>query len=115
MSFGQAVSTCFSKYVTFGGRAGRPEYWYWVLFTVIAAIVLAIIDRAMPFAVLQTAFEVATFLPSLAVFVRRLHDTDHSGWWWLIVLIPLIGLILLIVWLCRRGTNGPNRFGLAPV
>jgi uncharacterized membrane protein YhaH (DUF805 family) len=114
MSFGQAISTVFSKYVTFGGRAGRSEYWYWALFTVVAAVVLTIIDLALPYGVLGLAFDVATFLPSLAVMIRRLHDTDRSGWWWLMVLIPLIGWIVLIVWLCRRGTYGPNRFGLAP-
>ena len=114
MTFGQAISACFSKYATFDGRAGRPEYWYWVLFTVIAAAVLAIIDLALPYHVLERAFEVATFLPSLAVTFRRLHDVDRSGWWWLIVLIPLVGAIVLIVWLARRGTDGPNRFGPAP-
>jgi uncharacterized membrane protein YhaH (DUF805 family) len=114
MTFGQAVSTGFSKYATFGGRAGRSEYWYWVLFNLVAAVVLAIIDLALPYRVLELAFDVATFLPSLAVMIRRLHDTDHSGWWWLIALLPLIGWIVLIVWLCRRGTDGPNRFGLVP-
>jgi len=114
MSFGQAVSTCFSKYVTFGGRAGRPEYWYWVLFTVVASMVLAIVDLALPYNVLQLAFDVATFLPSVAVLIRRLHDVDRSGWWWLIVMIPIIGWILLIVWLCQRGMDRPNRFGSAP-
>jgi uncharacterized membrane protein YhaH (DUF805 family) len=114
MSFGQAVSTCFSKYVTFAGRARRPEYWYWVLFAIVASIVLAIIDLALPFNVLTLAFDVATLLPGLAVLVRRLHDTDHSGWWWLIGLIPVIGWILLLVWVCTRGTDGPNRFGPAP-
>jgi uncharacterized membrane protein YhaH (DUF805 family) len=114
MSFGQAVSTCFSKYATFAGRARRPEYWYWVLFGVVASIVLAIIDLALPFNVLTLAFDVATLLPGLAVLIRRLHDTDHSGWWWLIGLIPVIGWILLLVWVCTRGTDGPNRFGPAP-
>jgi len=114
MSFGQAVSTCFSKYATFAGRATRPEYWYWVLFAVVASIVLAIIDLALPYNVLTLAFDVATLLPGLAVLIRRLHDTDHSGWWWLIGLIPVIGWILLLVWVCTRSMDGPNRFGPAP-
>jgi uncharacterized membrane protein YhaH (DUF805 family) len=113
MTFGQAVNACFSKYVTFSGRAGRSEYWYWVLFTAIAAVVLLIIDRALPHHVLQPAFEVATFLPGLAVLIRRLHDIDRNGWWWLIAFIPLVGVIVLLVWLCRGGSPGPNRFGPA--
>jgi uncharacterized membrane protein YhaH (DUF805 family) len=114
MSFGQAVGTCFSNYATFSGRATRPEYWYWVLFSIVASVVLAIIDLALPYNVLQLAFDVATLLPGLAVLIRRLHDVDRSGWWWLIVLIPIIGWILLIVWACTRGTDGPNRFGPPP-
>ncbi len=114
MSFGQAVSTCFSKYVTFEGRAGRPEYWYWMLFTIVATMVMAIIDLALPYNVLELAFDVATLLPSLAVLIRRLHDIDRSGWWCLIGLIPVIGWILLIVWMCTRGTEGANHFGPVP-
>jgi len=114
MSFGQAISTCFSKYVTFDGRAARPEYWYWVLFAVVASLVLAIIDHALSFGVLQILFVLATFLPGLAVLIRRLHDVDRSGWWWLIAFVPVVGVILLIVWLCQPGTPGPNRFAPAP-
>ncbi len=114
MSFGQAVSTCFSKYATFGGRATRPEFWYWALFTIVASVVLAIVDLALPYNVLRLAFDVAVFLPSLAVQIRRLHDVDRSGWWLLIGLIPIIGWITLIVWQCMRGTDGPNRFGPPP-
>ena len=113
MSFGQAVSTCFSNYATFAGRAGRSEYWYWALFVLIAAVVLAIVDLMLPYRALQIIFELATFLPGLAVLFRRLHDTDRSAWWWLIVLIPVVGAILLLVWVCQRGTDGPNRFGPA--
>ncbi len=57
----------------------------------------------------------ATFLPSLAMGVRRLHDTDRSGWWWLLSFIPLIGIIVLIVFWCSEGTRGPNRFGPDPL
>lgn len=114
MSFSQAVSRGFSRYLTFGGRASRSEYWYWVLFTFIASIVLAIIDIVLPYSVLQIVFLLATLLPGLAVMIRRLHDLDRSGWWWLILLVPAVGAILLIVWLCMNGTEGPNQFGAAP-
>jgi len=114
MSFGQAISTCFSRYVMFSGRAARPEYWYWVLFAVLASLVLAIVDHALSFGLLRIIFFLATFLPGLAVLFRRLHDIDRSAWWWLVGLIPVIGAILLIVWLCQPGTPGANRFGPAP-
>jgi uncharacterized membrane protein YhaH (DUF805 family) len=113
MSFGQAISTCFSKYVMFSGRAGRPEYWYWVLFVLVASIVLSIIDRVLPFGLLRLLFALATILPGIAVGCRRLHDVDRSAWWLLIAFVPVVGAILLIVWACQRGTTGPNQFGTA--
>jgi len=114
MSFGQAISTCFSKYVVFTGRAARPEYWYWVLFVVVASIVLSLVDRVLHFGLLQGLFALATILPGIAVGCRRLHDIDRSGWWLLIAFVPVVGAILLIVWACQPGTAGANQFGPAP-
>ena len=114
MSFGEAISVCFSKYATFTGRAARPEYWYWVLFTVLASVIFAVIEQTASVdggRALDAIFNVATIIPSLAVAARRLHDTDRSGWWQLLVFIPVIGWILLLIWLCQRGTPGSNRFG----
>ena len=65
--------------------------------------------------VLSSIWSLATFLPSLAVGIRRLHDTDRSGWWWLISFIPLIGIIVLIVFWCSAGIPGSNRFGPDPL
>jgi uncharacterized membrane protein YhaH (DUF805 family) len=118
MTFGEAISSGFRNYVGFSGRASRSEYWYWVLFTVLVSIVTTIIDLGVlsssvePF---SSIWGLATFLPSLAIGVRRLHDTDRSGWWWLIGLIPLIGIIVLIVFWCFEGTRGSNRFGPDPL
>jgi uncharacterized membrane protein YhaH (DUF805 family) len=123
MSFTAAVRSVLSKYVEFGGRARRAEYWWFVLFSVLVGIVTSILDIA-----LGTDFEgsvtssglfslianLALFLPSLAVAVRRLHDLDRSGWWILIGLIPLIGVIVLLVFFVQDGTPGPNRFGPSP-
>ena len=114
MGFGEAISTCFSKYATFAGRATRPEYWYWVLFTVIASLIFVVIELRVSVEggrTLSAIFDIATFIPSLAVAARRLHDTDRSGWWQLLLFIPVIGWILLLIWLSQRGTPDGNRFG----
>jgi uncharacterized membrane protein YhaH (DUF805 family) len=118
MTFSDAISSGFRNYVGFSGRAARSEFWYWILFTILVDIVASIIDvgilssDAMP---LSSIWSLATFLPSLAMGVRRLHDTDRSGWWWLLSFIPLIGIIVLIVFWCSEGTRGPHRFGPDPL
>jgi uncharacterized membrane protein YhaH (DUF805 family) len=86
-----------------------------VLFSVIGVLVTAIIDRALRITVAYPLFGLATFLPGLAVAVRRLHDIDRTGWWILLALIPLVGAIVLIIWYCTKGTDGPNRFGPNPL
>jgi uncharacterized membrane protein YhaH (DUF805 family) len=97
MTFAESIRTCFSKYVDFNGVASRSEFWWFILFLIIVGVVLNIIDQALGTAVLGGIFALATILPQLAVGARRLHDTGRSGWWWLIVLVPLIGTIVLIV------------------
>jgi uncharacterized membrane protein YhaH (DUF805 family) len=123
MSFTAAVRSVLSQYVGFAGRARRSEYWWYVLFTVLVGIVASILDMAF-----GTDFDgsvtssglfglianLALLLPSLAVGVRRLHDTDRSGWWLLIGLIPFIGLIVLLVFFVQDGTPAENRFGPSP-
>ena len=88
MGFGQAISAGFSKYVNFRDRACRSEYWYWTLFTVIAGTVAGIIDLTLNTQFVSGLFALVTFIPSVAVGVRRLHDLDRTGWWILIGLIP---------------------------
>lgn len=111
MGFVDAVKVGFANYVNFSDRACRSEYWYWVLFIVIGEIVTHIIDAVIGVRLTSSIFVLATFLPALAVAVRRLHDLDRSGWWILLGLIPLVGAIILIIWYCSKGTDGPNRFG----
>lgn len=111
MDFSTAVKTVFSKYVDFSGRATRPEFWWWVLFVFVASLILTIIDTILGLSLLSPLFSLATFLPGIAVAARRLHDIDKSGWWQLILLIPLIGLILMIYWCSRPSDQGTNRFG----
>ncbi|MGH6616734.1 DUF805 domain-containing protein [Sphingomonas sp.] len=156
------------KYFQFSGRSRRKEYWMWILFLIIVSIVLMILDSLLGLGgrsafstapagagsaglsaftsggILTNIFTLATFIPGLAVSVRRLHDVNRSGWWILAVFVPyligftlllggafggggalllvggiamLLGLlagILLLVWMCTNGTNGPNRFGDDP-
>lgn len=114
MGFGDAVRTCFTKYVDFTGRASRPEYWWFFLAYVIVYIVAAVIGGALDTTALIVLVGLAFFLPLLAAAVRRLHDTGRSGWWYLIGLIPLVGVIILIVFLASEGNPGANRYGPPP-
>lgn len=104
-----AVQSVYGKFIDFNGRATRAEYWWFFLFTFLVGIVLI---AAVP--AIYLAFALINLLPTFAVFVRRLHDTDHSGWWWLVGLIPLVGGFILLYFLIISGTQGPNRFGPQP-
>ena len=144
--FSEAVSICFRKYASFQGRASRSEYWYWTLFTFLLNAAVGILlgyiaaassaeeslDRA--FEVVQIVLALAFFLPSVSVFVRRLHDTNHSGWlWWLPFLIwlgavstvgsvsfafsiaLLVVCLYMLILMISRGDEEPNEYGPAPV
>jgi uncharacterized membrane protein YhaH (DUF805 family) len=115
MNFAQAISSGFSHYVGFSGRAARSEYWYWFLFVIIGYIVTGIIDAVLGLGFISGLFGLVVLLPGIAISVRRLHDLDRSGWWVLLGLIPVVGAIILIIWFCSRGTLGPNRFGSDPL
>ena len=111
MNFVDSIKLGFSNYVNFTDRACRSEYWYWILFVFIGFIVAEIIDAVIGKPIFYTVFSLAVLIPNIAIGVRRLHDLDRSGWWLLISFIPLVGAIILIVWFCSKGTDGPNRFG----
>ncbi|HIG24510.1 MAG TPA: DUF805 domain-containing protein [Acidimicrobiia bacterium] len=105
----------FSKYAEFSGRASRQEYWMWILSYLVVYLVLAILSAIEPLlGVPLFLFILASLIPSLAVFVRRLHDTNRSGWWWLISFVPMIGGIVLLVFLASDSTTGDNDYGPAP-
>ena len=125
MLFPDAVKTCVKeKYATFSGRASRSEYWYYVLFYVILYTITMVIDSALfpaPIGAesamhpISTILSLILMLPSLAVTARRLHDINRSGWFQLLVFIPIIGFIILIIWYCQKSDAGDNRFGPAPI
>jgi uncharacterized membrane protein YhaH (DUF805 family) len=119
MGFTQAVRTCLTKYANFQGRAQRSEYWYFVLaycllLLVVAVIALMLGGGRIILPVMGLVF-LGIFLPSLAAQVRRLHDTNASGWWILLAFIPYVGGVIMLVWFCLPGTKGENRFGPDPL
>jgi len=98
-SFGQAVQRFFGKYAQFRGRASRSEFWWFFLFNAIVGIVLNVLEAVSNgFAILSALYGLAIIVPELALNARRLHDTNRSGWWQLLVLIPIVGWIILLVW-----------------
>lgn len=102
------------KYAVFSGRATRSEYWYFALFSLIVSIVLAIVDYLLDTQILGGVYSLAVFLPSLGVSIRRLHDIGRSGWWNLIIFVPLIGFIVLIVFAVQDSQPGSNQYGPNP-
>ena len=109
------------NYATFSGRARRKEYWMFFLISALISIVLTLLDillgtYSMEYeaGLFSGLYSLLILIPSIAVVVRRLHDTDRSGWWILISLIPLIGVIVLFVFICLDSQPGTNRFGANP-
>ena len=103
------------RYAKFDGRAGRAEFWWFVLANLIVLVGLAILAGiADIFYIVYILYGLAVLVPSLAVAIRRLHDTDKSGWFILLGLIPFVGFIILIVFYAMEGTNGPNNYGAGP-
>lgn len=105
------------NYANFKGRARRQEYWMFAFINLIIILILNTIDRvafSADMAILSSIYGLAILIPGIAVAVRRLHDTDRSGWWALLGLIPIVGTIILIVIMCFDSTPGTNRFGPNP-
>jgi len=108
------------NYAVFSGRARRKEYWMFVLFDFIFTVVLYIIDgfiaiySNIDIGVLSLIYALGTFIPALAVAIRRLHDTNHSGWWYLIGLLPLTGWIILLIFYVRDSDSTYNDYGPNP-
>lgn len=103
----------FKNYVNFEGRATRPEYWWFVLAYAIVNIILSLIPRVGT--ILSGILGLAVLIPSIGVAVRRLHDINKSGWWLLIALVPIVGYIIVILWLVKPSDNGENQYGERPI
>lgn len=117
MGFADAIRKCFNNYATFSGRARRSEYWWFALFAVIVGVVLEGLLAATKspiFGILFAVFWLAIIIPTLAVTVRRLHDTGRSGWWYFIILVPFIGGLVLFVFTLMDSQPQQNQFGPSP-
>ena len=118
MTFQQAIATCLTKYADFQGRACRSEYWYFLLFNLLMNMATGLLDAGIfgsGVGLLNGLYSLAILIPGIAAGVRRLHDIDRSGWWLLIGFVPLVGTIILVIWLVRRGDAAPNRYGADPL
>lgn len=104
VGLGEALSRGFKNYATFSGRASRSEYWWWTLVTGIIGII----------PILGWIYAVIALVPSLALIVRRLHDTGRSGWWFFIILVPFIGALCLLIFYLLPSQEGDNKYGPMP-
>ena len=106
---------CWKKFAEFSGRARRQEFWMFALFNFLVSVAIGIVDGILGTnGALGGLYSLAVLIPSLAVGVRRLHDTDRCGWWLLLPLIPIVGGIILLVFFCSDSKPGANRFGPNP-
>ena len=106
--------TVLKNYAVFSGRARRKEYWMFFLIIFLISIAISIVGAMMGAELLGMLYSLAVFIPSLAVAVRRLHDTGRSGWWFLIALIPIVGAFILLYFLVKDSDEGENAYGENP-
>jgi len=114
MQIMQSAKTVLQNYAKFEGRSGRPEYWWWVVAYLVAALVVGIVGQAAAaVSLLSNILALALFIPSIAVGVRRFHDIGKSGWWLLIGIIPIVGWIA-VIYFAAQPSQGSNQFGEGP-
>ena len=120
LTFTDAIKICFSKFADFSGRARRQEYWYFTVFNMVIQAGLNALGRLVfgsdsnMASIFSGIFSLVILIPSLAVAWRRLHDVDKSGAYYLFMLIPFIGWIIVLIQLCKDSQPGENRFGVSP-
>ena len=110
----ESVQICFKKYADFEKRASKAEYWWFFLFCFITGLVFSVYSSASGNTTIELLVQLVLFLPSLAVGVRRLHDTNRSGWNYLWI-FTIIGIIAVLIWFCEDGDKTKNRFGTKPI
>ena len=117
----QWLKAVVGKYATFGGRARRREYWRYIVYYVLAFLTLLLVDvltdtfnMETQLGFLSGSFLLFMLIPSVAVAVRRLHDTERSGWWVLLAFLPLIGQLVLLFFFVQEGDEGSNAYGPDP-
>ena len=118
MGFSESIRTCLNKYIDFNGRASRPEFWWFFLALGVLWIALDVVNRttgSSVAAVAELTAVLALLFPALAVGARRLHDIDRTGWWQLIDLVPILGFVVLVIFMAKAGDDGPNRYGDPPM
>src|SRR5262249_13551468 len=104
MTFSDAVRSGFSHYFVFSGRASRAAYWWWFLFALLVGAVANVIDLALGSSpIISLLVVLGLLLPNLSVAIRRLHDINRTGWWFLIFLIPIVGIVMWLLWFLREG------------
>ena len=111
----EAYKRFFRNYTNFSGRSTRSDYWYVVLANIIVSLIIGVVDGILGLSestiTLTTIYSLATLIPGLAIIIRRLHDINKSGWWYLICLAPLVGFIIMLVFLCTDSVNENNKYG----
>jgi uncharacterized membrane protein YhaH (DUF805 family) len=108
MSFTDAIKSVLQNYANFRGRASRPEFWWWMLLAFLVNVVLAELESTI-----GALASLAIAIPTVSVGVRRLHDTDRSGWFYVLIIVPFVNFLLLYFFI-QAGTPGSNRFGPPP-
>ena len=111
MNFVESIQTCYKKFFDFSGRASKSEYWWFQLYNAIIYVLIFVFQGDL--VLLLSILIIVNLIPVYAVGVRRIHDSDKSGWLVLISLIPLIGLYIFVL-LLQDGSKGKNRFGIKP-
>ena len=121
MNFFEAIQSGFNNYFNFSGRAQRSAFWYWTLFSIVGALIASVSDWATfgiewgTVSPINGIFSLITFIPCISVAARRLHDIGRTGWWLLLILVPIVGWIILIIWYCQQGEAGTNQYGPNPL
>jgi uncharacterized membrane protein YhaH (DUF805 family) len=110
----EAVKSGFDHFFDWKGRASRPAFWWLYLGYLIVVAIGSIFDAIIGTNFLYIIVALAFFFPILSATIRRLHDTGKSGWWWWIQIIPIIGFIVILVFLCTKSDEGKNKYGPDP-